>query len=1027
MSGALEGSHTLALKSDGTVWAWGWNAYGQLGDGTATDSFTPVQVSALTGVTQIAGGYLHSLALKSDGTVWVWGFNNSGQLGDGTTVDSAVPVQVSGLTGVTQVSAGSFHSLAVKTDGTVFAWGNNNYGQLGDGTNTNRLTPVQVTGLTGVTQVSGGGYHSLALKSDGTVWAWGRNDFGKLGDGTNTDKNAPVQVTGLTGVTQVAGGYLHSLALKSDGTVFAWGYNNSGQLGDGTTTTRLTPVQVSGLTGIAQVAAGSFHSLALIPPPSTSTTKVKAWGSNPYYNLGDGTNTDRNSAVTLSNITNVAQVVVGAFHTLVVKTDGTVWAWGANFNGQLGDGTTADSAVPVQVTGLLGVARVATAYYHSLAVKTDGTVWAWGLNTFGQVGDGTTTDSLLPVQVSGLTGVTQVVASNNHSLALKSDGTVWAWGYNGDGELGDGTTTDRAAPVQVSGLTGVTQIAASGLHSLALKTDGTVMAWGYNGVGELGDGTNDDAYAPVPVINLTGVAQVSAGSFHSLAVKTDGTVFAWGYNNNGQLGDGTSVAENAPIQVSGLTGITQVGGGFAHSLALKSDGTVWAWGSNTAGQLGDGTYTDKNAPVQVKDAGDASGFLQGVTQITTKVNHSLVLASNSTASLAVDSITVAQGDAITFTATLHIASPAGKRITFFVDGATKSRDAGTTDANGFVSVSSHRLAPGVHSVIAKFAGDSGSPAVSGSATITVLASTTLTLTVAPDWTGLTNYPVSGNLSVKTTGVGIAGQTIAISMDGTAIGSAITDANGDYQLDGVISPDLAPGRHKVTAVFAGSSLYVGDNSPVRGFRLSKWAAPISDANASRPVGSDVGFNVTVTPENALHQDTLVGMNIRFINLTDSNGVVVDAGLGTAALDSDLSASLTYTIPELLPGVYTLTTKHGANAYYAAYEGIGTLTVSKAGTTLAPTSLSGKAGKTVTLKATLTRNIHRRVSKPLANRTVTFKLDGVVIGTGATGGAGVASFSYVIPARASKGAHAITAVFDGDAYDNGSTGSGTLTVQ
>lgn len=186
--------HSLALKSDGTVWAWGYNVCGQLGDGTTTSKTTPVQVFGLTGITAIAGGGYHSLALKSDGTVWAWGDNGYGQLGDGTITQRIAPVQVYGLTGITTIAAGNCHSLALKSNGTVWAWGWNGYGQLGDGTTTDKITPVQVSCLTGITTIAAGGISSLALKSDGTVWAWGDNYFGQLGDGTRTDRKIPVTV-----------------------------------------------------------------------------------------------------------------------------------------------------------------------------------------------------------------------------------------------------------------------------------------------------------------------------------------------------------------------------------------------------------------------------------------------------------------------------------------------------------------------------------------------------------------------------------------------------------------------------------------------------------------------------------------------------------------------------------------------------------------------------------------------------------------------------------------------------------------
>jgi Regulator of chromosome condensation (RCC1) repeat len=264
------------MKSDGTVWAWGGNNYGQLGDNSTTQRNVPVQVSGLSGVTAIAVGSaaFHSLALKSDGTVWAWGSNATGQIGNNSLTDSHVPVQV--LSGVTAIAAGDSHSLAVKSGGTVWAWGYNGFGQLGNNSTTDSHVPVQVVGASGITAIAGGYGHSLALKSDATVWAWGMNGFGQLGNNSITESLVAVQVSGLSGVTAIAGAHYHSLALKSGGTVWAWGYNSNGQLGDTTTTFRKVPVQVSGLSSVTAIAGGDAHSLALVPDVATPTPTATA-------------------------------------------------------------------------------------------------------------------------------------------------------------------------------------------------------------------------------------------------------------------------------------------------------------------------------------------------------------------------------------------------------------------------------------------------------------------------------------------------------------------------------------------------------------------------------------------------------------------------------------------------------------------------------------------------------------------------------------------------------------------------------
>ena len=258
--------HSMALKSDGSVWAWGYNLSGQLGNNSTTDSHVPVPVklsdgTPLSGVIAIASGDNHSLALKSDGSAWAWGNNPYGQLGNNSTTDSHVPVPISSLTGVAAIAAGGgTHSMALKSDGSVWSWGLNSRGELGNNSTANSSVPVAVPGLgagTGVTAIAAGSSHSMALKSDGSVWAWGYNQYGQLGNNSTTDSHVPVPVSGLAGVTAIACGPYHSLALKSDGSVWAWGYNLSGLLGNNSTTESHVPVPVSGLAGVISIAVGN--------------------------------------------------------------------------------------------------------------------------------------------------------------------------------------------------------------------------------------------------------------------------------------------------------------------------------------------------------------------------------------------------------------------------------------------------------------------------------------------------------------------------------------------------------------------------------------------------------------------------------------------------------------------------------------------------------------------------------------------------------------------------------------------------
>ena len=347
--------HTASVRNDGTVWNWGTGSNGQLGDGNSGAGVavaTPVQVAGLEGFSSIADGNGFVLALKSDGTVWGWGINSSGQLGDGTTTERTRPVQTIGLTNVTAISTCVFFSLALKSDGTVWTWGPGY--EIGSTTPIVRTTPVQLTGISNVTKLAVGGGHALMLKSDKTVWAVGSNSRGQLGDGTTTDRPFPVPVNGLSNVAAIAaGGDEFSLAVKEDGTAWAWGINSKGELGPGGGPTNFdahpTPLQVTGLPAdISTIAAGQDFCLAL-----AGNGTVWGWGNDSDFQTGQGTGVGNNPTPKLiPNFTGVAALAAGVNHSVALKTDGSVWTWGGNSQGQLGDGTTTSRSAPRQVSGL---------------------------------------------------------------------------------------------------------------------------------------------------------------------------------------------------------------------------------------------------------------------------------------------------------------------------------------------------------------------------------------------------------------------------------------------------------------------------------------------------------------------------------------------------------------------------------------------------------------------------------------------------------------------------------------------------
>ena len=325
-------SHSLAILSDGSLWAWGSNDSGQLGDGTNVDKHIPVKI--MDDVMAINAGAWSSFAIKNDGTLWAWGYNSYGQLGDSTTVDRHTPVHI--MDNVKSFSMRGEHSLVIKSDGSLWAWGDNWSGKLGDGTQNNSATPVHI--MDNVTAISAGGHHSLAIKSDGSLFSWGSNWTGQLGYGDIYNVEIPVHIT--DSITAISAGGLHSLVIKSDGSLWAWGHNSYGQLGDSTTIEKYTPVHI--MDNVIEINAGGYHSLVI-----TNDGSLWAWGENWNGKVGDGTTTHRNEPIKIMD--NMIAVSGGNRHSLAIKGDGTLWAWGSNEFGGLGDGTTIDRYTPVQV------------------------------------------------------------------------------------------------------------------------------------------------------------------------------------------------------------------------------------------------------------------------------------------------------------------------------------------------------------------------------------------------------------------------------------------------------------------------------------------------------------------------------------------------------------------------------------------------------------------------------------------------------------------------------------------------------
>ena len=620
--------HSIALRNDGSVFAWGSDQSGQLGSGVLPFEPTPGRIGALGTIKTIAAGSAHSVAVDRDGNVFAWGANDAGQLGDGSTANRSTPVQVKGLTGVSSVCGGGGFTLAMRSDGTVWAWGENYDGALGNGSQVSSLVPLQVPNVVGVRAIACGNRHALALKQNGQVLAWGSNDEGELGDGSTTGRRIAVPVQVLTGVSAIAAGNQFSAALKQDGTVWEWGvtlpYNSPH--GSPRTQPRPTP----GLVNVAVIAAtvNSFGLVAIqsggvgwwrwttgdAPEAQAPVGELRTvmagygqsfllksdgrvlgfGGSNVFGNLGDGGTVYRDEPGPVVGIANITAVASGTWHGLALDTSGNVYSWGLDTAGQLGRARLLSRSLPAIVAGLPPLAQVSAGGGHSLGVDAAGSVWAWGSNGYGELGDSSYRDTGTPIKLDTIAQVQSVVAANFYSLALKRDGSVWGWGSALPG-AGD----SPALPARL--YEGAKAIAAGSQHALALNQDGSVWAWGANGSGQLGDGSTIDRKQPVKVRGLSGVMAIAAGPLSSYALMADGSVAAWGQNDRGQLADGGSANRLVPAAVIGLNRISSLSVGATHALALRSDGVVlgWSWGYELYGELGDNPNVDSAEPFKL--------------------------------------------------------------------------------------------------------------------------------------------------------------------------------------------------------------------------------------------------------------------------------------------------------------------------------------------------------------------------------------------------------------------------------------------
>lgn len=587
--------HSLGIKSNGTLWAWGRNNEGQLGDGTYTQRIIKAQIGTDSSWVSVVTGESHTLALRSDGTLWAWGSNVYGQLGDGSLVNRNAPVQIGSEHNWTAISAGRAHSLALKADGSLWAWGYNEFGQCGFLTTTYSKVPLRVGIDNNWVKISAGYQYSLGLKANGSLWSWGQNSAFSLGNGISGNKNSPEQIGIGSKWKCMSAGKNHGAAIKSNGTLWLWGTNLNGELASATYIEMPIPTQFGTENNWVNVSLGTGHTMV-----EKADGTVWTWGRGDYGQTGNGTISNQTSPLLISTSKNTwLTTSLGQNHTLGLKTDGSLWAWGHNSSGQLGIANWVDKSQPLKVDSSNDWVNVAAGGNHSLAIKANGTLWVWGQNSYGELGVGNSVASNIPIQVGTDDKWASIACGDYNNMAIKADGTLWAWGYNSSGQLGDSSVINKTLPIQIGSDSNWVSVSVGVSHTIGLKANGTIFVWGNNSFNQLGNGSSNNNLIPTQIASNLNWISISAGDYYNLALKADGTLWGWGFNSNGQLGLSDSTNRNIPTLIGTDNKWILISSGGYHNLALKANGAVYTWGFNGNGELGLGNNFNKYVPTKV--------------------------------------------------------------------------------------------------------------------------------------------------------------------------------------------------------------------------------------------------------------------------------------------------------------------------------------------------------------------------------------------------------------------------------------------
>ena len=660
-------SHTCFLNSAGEVMCFGKNNAGQLGL-AYTDSYrSPSQVTAVNFPDQgkavsMAAGYEFSCGLMRNGSVYCWGANNFGQLGDGTSMDSSVPVLVQLSRPALAISLGQSHACALLDNNDLMCWGRNNVGQLGINSLTDAATPTksQLPASSTPVVIDAGTSHTCTVLVNGSLYCWGLNSDGQLGDGTTTFRKIPVQSQLPIGYTaaMVAVGESHTCVVSNRSSVHCIGSNDQGQLGDGSTSNSNAYVQTAFNEGVSTetwnlvqgyesqlniLVSGwgptQLHATNLPQGISLQGSLLQYDGVSPVSNLTftlTVSNDDRSLHLAVStramdaeNLPGVLPSYIseigflpptstsnlmprdmtsGVYSGCIIDADGRLECWGVGTSYQHGVGSTSTRSTPITVASHIEFSKVESGFYHVCGIDVDLQLWCWGRGGLGQIGVGSNNDAAYPVHIDAFgEGVLQTSLSGERTCALTLSRQVYCWGSNSDGEIDRSGVSSYNMPRHVQSVSNFTieSISAAQDHTCAILDNGSTVCWGQPSQGAMGDNavsvTSEELRWPLLPSSKRAVA-ISSGFLHTCTLMDDASVYCWGSNQYGQVGSGSTTNQPVPVEVlSSSDNVVGISLDNAHSCAWLANGTGMCWGYNADYRLGIGNTTNMPVPTQVLD------------------------------------------------------------------------------------------------------------------------------------------------------------------------------------------------------------------------------------------------------------------------------------------------------------------------------------------------------------------------------------------------------------------------------------------